>query len=80
MIERRLRQLREQNEWNRANPVNPVCLGCDRRDAVANLTHEIWVGGEPALVCAECADDALQSATGCRYGIETGCGHADCAV
>lgn len=71
-IEQTLADMTANAEWQRVNPDNPICNGCNRR---TNALQMILV--DSVLMCAECADDKLESDTGCRFG-EANCLHPDC--
>lgn len=62
-------------QWQRANPENPICPGCKRREEAAKINYPRILDG--TLVCAECADDEVWRATGCRFG-QFDCDHDDC--
>jgi hypothetical protein len=66
-----LAKLKADREWARVNPENPICRGCDRREAPNHLQDGL---------CAECRDDVLQNATGCRFGSLEPFTHEDCIV
>jgi hypothetical protein len=66
----------------RENTDNPICSGCNRREERHLIEYEISDPATPyqvKLVCAECADDHLQSLTGCRFGMRN-CVHPDCKL
>lgn len=70
-------RMKSDRQWARANPENPVCPACNRREEVSKINHPLVLDG--TLVCAECADDEIWLATGCRFG-QLDCDHDDCKL
>ncbi|MEU0214995.1 hypothetical protein ABZ281_07665 [Streptomyces sp. NPDC006265] len=70
-IREALASMKAGREWDRANPSNPVCLGCQRRERLEDLTEGL---------CIECEDSILFLNTGCRFGKIPCCGNDDCRL